>query len=37
MSEFMDFWRHYADFKGKTSIRGFWVAFLIWCAIGVFC
>lgn len=35
MSEFMDFWRHYADFKGKTTVRGFWIAFLIWYAIAV--
>ena len=30
MPEFLDFWKHYADFKGRTTIRGFWIALLFW-------
>lgn len=34
MSEYLAFWRHYADFKGKTTRRSFWLAFLIWYVIA---
>ena len=35
MSEYIAFWWHYADFKGKTTRSSFWIAFLVWCAIPV--
>lgn len=28
MNEYLDMWRHYADFSGRTSVRGYWMAFL---------
>ena len=28
MKEYLDMWKHYADFSGKTSVRGYWMAFL---------
>ena len=30
MAEYFAFWRRYADFKGKTTRRGFWTALLLW-------
>lgn len=29
MLAYIDFWRHYADFSGKTSRRNFWMALFI--------
>lgn len=34
MMEYLDFWRHYADFKGKTTRRGFWTAIVLWGMIA---
>ena len=28
MQEYLDMWKNYANFSGKTSIRGYWMAFL---------
>ena len=28
MKEYLDMWRNYANFSGKTSVRGFWIAIL---------
>lgn len=28
MNEYLDMWRHYADFSGRTNVRGYWMAFL---------
>ena len=28
--EYLDFWRRYTDFKGKTTRRGFWAAIVTW-------
>ena len=28
MKEYLDMWKNYANFGGKTSIRGYWMAFL---------
>lgn len=29
MNEYIDMWKHYADFSGTTTVRGYWMAFLI--------
>ena len=29
MKEYSDMWKNYANFSGRTSIRGYWMAFLI--------
>ena len=34
MREYLEFWRHYADFKGKTTRRGFWAAIVTWGAVA---
>lgn len=34
MSEFLDFWRHYADFKGKTARRSFWISIVLWSVVS---
>ena len=28
MKEYLDMWKNYANFSGRTSIRGYWMAFL---------
>ena len=28
MQEYLEMWKRYADFKGTTNIRGYWMAFL---------
>ena len=28
MKEYLDLWKHYADFSGRTTVRGFWMAYL---------
>ena len=28
MKEYLEMWKHYADFKGRTTVRGYWMAFL---------
>ena len=28
MKEYLDMWKNYANFSGKTNIRGYWMAFL---------
>ena len=28
MKEYLDMWKNYANFSGKTSVRGYWMAFL---------
>ena len=28
MNEYIEMWKHYADFSGKTTVRGYWMAFL---------
>ena len=28
MQEYLDLWRNYFDFSGRTSVRGYWMAFL---------
>ena len=28
MKEYLDMWKNYVDFNGKTSVRGYWMAFL---------
>ncbi len=33
MREYLDFWRRYIDFKGKTTRRGFWVTIATWAAV----
>ena len=36
MTEFKNFWKNYTNFKDRTTIRGFWMAFLfnaVICAI----
>lgn len=36
MNEYLDMWRHYADFSGRTTVRGYWMAFLFnWLATMV--
>ena len=33
MNEYLDMWKHYADFNSLTSRKGFWMAFLFnWLA-----
>ena len=34
MSEFLEIWSKYADFKGRTSVRGFWVAYVVWHCVA---
>ena len=29
MKEYVEMWKHYADFSGKTNVKGYWMAFLI--------
>ena len=29
MNEYIEMWKHYADFSGKTTVKGYWMAFLI--------
>ena len=29
MNEYLDMWKHYADFSGKTTVKGYWMAVLI--------
>ena len=31
MKEYLDMWKNYANFQGRTSIRGYWMAFLFNC------
>lgn len=28
MNEYIEMWKHYADFSGTTTVRGYWMAFL---------
>ena len=28
MQEYLDMWKNYANFRGRTSVRGYWMAFL---------
>ena len=35
MNEYIEMWKHYADFSGKTTVRGYWMAFLINVIIAV--
>ena len=28
MKEYLDMWKNYANFSGRTSVRGYWMAFL---------
>ena len=28
MKEYLDMWTNYANFSGRTSVRGYWMAFL---------
>ena len=35
MKEYVEMWKHYADFKGMTTVRGYWMAFLINWLIGL--
>ena len=34
MSEYLEIWNKYADFNGKTSVRGFWVAYIVWHCVA---
>lgn len=29
MQEYIDMWKNFANFEGRTSVRGYWMAFLI--------
>ena len=29
MNEYVEMWKHYADFSSNTTVKGFWMAFLI--------
>ena len=35
MKEYLDLWKHYADFSGRTTVRGYWMAFLFNCVISL--
>ena len=35
MKEYSDMWKNYANFSGKTSIRGYWMAFLFNALAGL--
>lgn len=28
MQEYLEMWQRYADFSGRTSVRGYWMAYL---------
>ena len=34
MNEYLDMWRHFADFNGRTNLKGYWMAFLFNAIIG---
>ena len=29
MTEYLDMWKNYINFTGRTSVRGYWMAFLV--------
>lgn len=35
MQEYLDMWRNFANFSGRTSVRGYWMAFLFNFLAGV--
>ena len=35
MKEYIEMWKRYADFSGRTSVRGYWMAFLFNCLAGI--
>ena len=35
MNEYIEMWKHYADFSGDTNVKGFWMAMLINWVIGL--
>jgi len=35
MKEFKAFWQNYANFTDRTTVRGYWMAWLIYMAIGL--
>lgn len=35
MKEYLDMWKHYADFNSCTNLKGYWMAFLFNAIIGV--
>ena len=35
MKEYLDMWKNYANFSGRTSVRGYWMAFLVNFIIGL--
>lgn len=35
MKEYLDMWKNYANFSGRTSVRGYWMAFLVNFIVGI--
>ena len=35
MKEYLDMWKNYANFGGRTSVRGYWMAFLFNVIVGL--
>lgn len=35
MKEYLDMWKNFANFSGRTSVRGYWMAFLFNFIAGV--
>jgi len=35
MSEYEAMWRNYANFSDRTTLRGFWMAFLMNCLVAL--
>lgn len=41
MQEYIDYWRNYTNFSGRTSVRGYWIVVLcnviVGFAVGIVC
>ena len=35
MQEYLEMWARYFDFEGRTSVRGYWMAFLFNFLVGI--
>jgi len=35
MTEFVNMWKNYVNFKDRTTVRGYWMAFLFQFIIGI--
>ena len=35
MTEYVEMWKNFSDFSGRTSVRGYWMAFLVDFLVGL--